>query len=455
MKILLLNPPSAFEGKFVSREQCGIGTVEECFLPSEILLNAAYLKKAEHDVQIIDLKGGKLDFSVHQVVVVWVSVLHSFHDDILWLRQAKESECRTVLILNDPYGEFEAHTLRRYPFIDAAVRLWERELSLEALLKAWEKGLHPDYPGLIFRDGGGLVDTGLHSPLADLSHLQSCAQLLEEQPLHEYEAVGITPGRGCSAGCRFCLYANTTRRKRLLKDVIAEVEAITGRVKKMFLLDPDLPSTGGWTEEFCHELIRRKLQIGWRADLRPEDAEPRLLQLFRASGCEQVMVAVETLDSQIREKVGAGQTPEELSVALRNIRDAGIKPIVYFYIGQPWDSPKSLERIENFLRAEPIASFHLKQVRPWPGTQVHEAFRSLGLLNMELIPEDFVHSESPLCPTLHLSIEELDDWKKRIGRAGILQPGYLWRFLKERRVTSRHVAQFAALMFGRNIFKGK
>lgn len=455
MKILLLNPPSAFEGKFVSREQCGIGVVEEHFLPSEIFLTAAYLQKVGHDVDAVDLESGDPDFSAYQVVVVWVCVLHTFHKDILWLRRAKESGCRTVMILNEPYGEFEAETLRRYPFIDAAVRLWERELSLEALLKSWEKAGRTDCPGLIFRHDGGIVNTGLHTPREDLLHLASCAQLLQQQPLRQYEAAGITPGRGCTAGCSFCLYANTAQRKRRLEDVVAEVEAVAGRVKKIFLLDPDLPSTRRWTEELCRELIKRKLHIGWRADLRPEDADPRLLQLFRESGCEQVMVAVETLDPLIREKVGAGQTPDQLRVAIRAIRHAGIKPIVFFYIGLPWDRPETLEKIEQFLREEPIASFYLKQVRPWPGTPIQEDFKSLGLLKRELATEDFVNSGSPLCSTLHLSIEELAGWKKRIGRAGILQPGYLWRFFKERRLRPRHVAQFAALLLGRNIFKGK
>ena len=44
MTTLLLNPPSPFEGKHVSREQSGIGLVQERFLPSELFLTAAYLR---------------------------------------------------------------------------------------------------------------------------------------------------------------------------------------------------------------------------------------------------------------------------------------------------------------------------------------------------------------------------------------------------------------------------
>jgi radical SAM superfamily enzyme YgiQ (UPF0313 family) len=419
LKTLLLNPPSAFAGKFVSREQCGIGLVEERFLPSELFLTAAYLQKAGHDVVARDLEGGDLDFSPYQVAVVWVSIQHTFHQDIDWLRRAKESGCRTVMILNDPHHDFEA------------------------------------YPGLLFRDHGGLVNTGLHERLEDLGHLTSCAPLLRQQPLHRYGAVGITPGRGCTAGCSFCLYANTPPRKRRLEDVLAEVEAVASQVPHIFLLDPDLPSTREWGTAFCHGLIERKLKIRWRSDLRPEDADPSLLRLFRAAGCEYVLMAVETLDPQISAKIGAGQTPEQLKTAIRHIRKAGIQPVLFFYIGMPWDSSRSLEKIKQFLQAEPVASFYLKQVRPWPGSRLHADFLSLNLLHKELAPADFVDSGSPLCPTQHLSAEELENWKKRIGRAAMLRPAYLWRFLRERRLQARHVVQFFSLLFGRNIFKGK
>jgi hypothetical protein len=45
MRTLLLNPPTAFRGMHVSREQCGIGLVEERFLPSEMFLAAAYSRR--------------------------------------------------------------------------------------------------------------------------------------------------------------------------------------------------------------------------------------------------------------------------------------------------------------------------------------------------------------------------------------------------------------------------
>jgi len=57
--------------------------------------------------------------------------------------------------------------------------------------------------------------------------------------------------------------------------------------------------------------------------------------------------------------------------------------------------------------------------------------------------------------TLHISRDDLQEWKQRIERAGILRPAYFWRFLRERRVFPRHVAALFWMVFGYHTFMGK
>jgi radical SAM superfamily enzyme YgiQ (UPF0313 family) len=267
--------------------------------------------------------------------------------------------------------------------------------------------------------------------------------------------VGITSGRGCTARHRFCRYSGTAQGKRALEQVLAEIEAVADRLPWILFLDPDLYAGREWAQELCHELIHRKLIVRWRADVRPEQADPEMMRLYHASGCTEAMMAVQTLDPAVARELGAGQSPELVRRAIKALRSAGIKPLLFFYVGWPWDSTQSLRRIEQFLREEAVASFYLMQVRPWPGTRIAVDFRDLGLLEKELQMEDFVQSGSPLCPSLFLSQEELEEWKRRIGRAGILQPRYLWRFLIQRRLRPRHIGQFVSLLRGRNIFAGQ
>ena len=79
--------------------------------------------------------------------------------------------------------------------------------------------------------------------------------------------------------------------------------------------------------------------------------------------------------------------------------------------------------------------------------QPDDAARELDLLDGTLGPGDFERSERPLCPTAHLSVQQIEQWKRRIQRGAILRPKYVWRFLRERRLSARHAADFARLFF--------
>ena len=54
------------------------------------------------------------------------------------------------MILNDAHEGLEMEAMERYSFIDASVRLWEREIVLEKIISSWEENKHPDFPGVIY-----------------------------------------------------------------------------------------------------------------------------------------------------------------------------------------------------------------------------------------------------------------------------------------------------------------
>jgi len=265
MRTLLLNPPKNWDGLYLSREEYGIGLVDCNMLPSNIFLAAAYLRGLGMEADPLDAEAPQASMDGYDVVVVWACILHSFHEDIDLLKRAKSEGKRTVLVLNDAYEGLEMEAMQRYDFVDAAVRLWERELVLGKLLASWEQGLHPDFEGVIYRRDGELVDTGRMPWLPDLEHLPSCAGILKGMPLTKYGAVAITTGRGCPMPHAFCLYSRTGLRRRRIEDVVAEMEAVS-EVGKVLIIDPAMPTTARWRDELCDELVSRKVEVSWRTD---------------------------------------------------------------------------------------------------------------------------------------------------------------------------------------------
>lgn len=448
MKTLLLNPPKYLQGSYVSREEYGIGLVDTDFLPSNIFLAAAYLRSKGKDADALDAETPLVSMEHYDVVVVWVCILHSFYEDINLLKRAKDEGKRTVMIFNDAYEGLEMEAMQRFDFIDASVRLWEREIVLDRLLSKWAENAYPDFPGVIYRKDGQLVDTGVMPFLPNLEHLPSSSEVLKEAPLRKYRAAAITTGRGCPMSHTFCLYHRTGLRRRKVEDVVAEIEAVSS-IGKVLIIDVALPSATQWMGKLCDQLISRRTRVSLRMDAKIWQCNPKTLQRLKSAGCDAIMLAIETLDSEIGKRIKGGTSPQQLKTAIENLKTAGIVPIPVFLVGFPWDSGETLTKINEFLKELAVPSFILKQVRPWRGTPLYEDYKEFGLLKGDLGIDDYVHSDYPILDTLYLSREEIEKWKYRVRRSAILNWRYIWSFLLERkRITARQVKLFLRLVMG-------
>lgn len=448
MKTLLLNPPKYWKGRYISREENGIGFVDTNFLPSNIFLAAAYLRARGKDADALDAETPMVPLNGYDVVAVWVCILHSFYEDIQLLKRAKDEGKRTIMILNDAYEGLEMEAMQRFNFIDASIRLWEREVVLDKLLCKWEENGDIDFPGVIYRKDGRLIDTGHMPYLPNLEHLPSYADLLKETSLRNYGAAAIITGRGCPMAHAFCLYHRTRLRRRKVEDVIAEMEAVSS-IGRVLIMDPSMPNTHQWMEELCDQLVARRIKVSWRTDAKIKACNPKTLQKMKSAGCNAIMLAVDTFDAQIGKRV-KGFTPiERLKTAVENIKRARMVPIPVFHIGFPWDNDETLSKIDMFLKEVAVPSFILKQVRPWPGTALYQDCKELGLLKRDLGIDDYIHSDYPVLDTLHLPREKTEEWKYKIRKDAILNWNYIWGFLLERRgVTARQIKLFLRLVFG-------
>lgn len=457
MKILLLNPPKYRLGRYMSRDEGGIGTIPRDFLPSNIFLAATYLKERGKDVDVLDAKTAGISYGGYDVIVVWVCTLHSFYDDIEFLRRAKEEGKRTIMILNDAHDQFELEAMQRFSFIDASIRLWEREVVLDKLISKWEKNQDPDFSGVIYRKDGTLVDNGTMPFLPNLEHLSSTSKVLEEAPLDDYKCAAITTGRGCPRCHTFCLYRMRGLRKRKVKDAVSEFETISTSIERVFIMDPAMTSAQKWMRKFCDELIARKIKISWRTDERAEHCNMETLRKLKSAGCDTLMMGVETLDSEIRKKVMTSVTPEMVESAVKKLRKANITLIPIFYLGFPWDSDETLSKIKGFLRRVPIPSFELAFVKPWRGTPFYEQCKKLGLLERELTIDDYVRSSGlgpwgpgrPMMDTLYLTRDQVVEWRDEIRRSTFSNPEYILNFLLERReIKPSYVKEFLRAVIG-------
>ncbi|MGC8851472.1 MAG: B12-binding domain-containing radical SAM protein, partial [Candidatus Micrarchaeia archaeon] len=300
MKTLLYNPPGFM------REECCISEIPVKIIPSQIFLAGAYLQKQGFDVDVVDGQTQKEEFNDYDVVVVWVALFDGFYKDIEYLKKAKELGKKTVMVLNDPIEGMEKEAMERFDFIDVAVRLNEREVTLGKVLQAVQKGVILDFPGVMWREGKKIVDNGVSPFLPNLHHLGSCSQLLEKLPLKSYESAFIITGRGCPFQCTFCEYRQSGVRKRRIEDILSEFAVLDGKIERVFALDLNMPADKKWTNEFLEKMKESKFKVKWQTDARAGDCTIELLKKFKDAGCTNMVIGVESLDDGILEKIRKG-----------------------------------------------------------------------------------------------------------------------------------------------------
>jgi len=148
---------------------------------------------------------------------------------------------------------------------------------------------------------------------------------------------------------------------------------------------------------------------------------------MKDAGCWLIAFGVETSDQDILTKLGKRATVDDVRIAMKITREAGIKSSIYFMFGLPWDTSMILR--QNTLFAKKINPDFLEifYVYPFPGTPLYDFAIEKRLLKKGQYPKEAY--SSPAMPTLYMSKDQLSIWRKRALRAFYLRPFYIIRTL--------------------------
>ena len=332
------------------------------------------------------------------------------------LERAKKQQKITVFCLHYSMGELEREILQDSPYIDFAVTLEDRELGLLELIQNIEKTSFSENSGIFYRKTGDVSYSGRRKAVRDLNHLTSSVGFLQKNNFNYYKHSYLTVGRGCPAPCTFCNMRLTPSRKRPIEDIIDELQFLGQSVREIEIVDPDLHTNEEWAVKLYESIIQSGLKIDWSGDLRAEEGHDlEILKLMKRSGCEKMAIGIETLDEIGRESIGKGNTVEDVRLAMKTIRKAGIVPTLNFMVGFWWDSDTTLQKIMDICVEFKNYHAHFPLVRPWRGLPLYDQFRERDLIDKELTYKDYIHSRNyPVAGTLYLNKDEVLRWQKRL-----------------------------------------
>ncbi len=200
----------------------------------------------------------------------------------------------------------------------------------------------------------------------------------------------VQTGRGCPYHCDFCnvhvLNGHALRHRRVA-DLVEEVRRFREEDRRIFFFVDDSINAD---QPFALELFTRLEPLGIRWFGQATTAlgqQPKLLDAFARSGCQALLVGIESIEPASRKAHRKTQSrSEELAGNIRAIRQNGISLYGSFIYGLDGDTLATPAAILDFIRETRLDVPGINILRPNPGTKVFDRLREEGRLLFD--PDD-------------------------------------------------------------------
>jgi radical SAM superfamily enzyme YgiQ (UPF0313 family) len=447
MRLLLVNPPRsphnaildhapAEASPFIHRRLIG---------PPLGLLTLAAALGAEHDVELLDMKGEyDLDPAAPAPVelvrrrmagtsprMVGVTVIASEHPAAMEiLRGAKEADPGVFTVAGGLHATLSPGDFDLPGTVDAVIP-GPAVPTLRLLAATVERGGDPAHvPGLLIPTGSGLVGTGPAPPWdpAGADFIMPDRSLVAPW-LTTYVVPG-TPGPstylftsiGCAHRCSFCSIwpqAGGRYLRRRVESIVEELGTLDDYPVVRFadadtLGDPEF--IGRLFDRIEAEGIRKEFIM----DIRADDAarRPELIARLARGGLRVVISGFESFRPEELEAYGKGYRAEVIARAVEVFHDNGVLLRGNWLVRPEWGEA-DFDALEEFAGRHPVAFAGYTILTPMPGTPLHRE------LDPEIVDRDLARYNFFNCVLrTRLPLERFYQrcgalWRIRLGRRSI------------------------------------
>ncbi len=443
MKTLIINPPTekGFErsGRWPSHSSGGA-----CQEPLFLAYAAAVLEKAGLEVELIDCRPDyitleKLSEKITKEIGLAIiqTSTPSIDLDLETAKALKKKNSNLKIALVGPHPTvFDKEILNQYPDIDLILR-GEYDYTVRDVAQALENDQNfKEIKGITYRDGRNIIRNEDREYIKDLDELPFPARHF--LPVNKYfeplfigrPTLRLISSRGCPFRCTFCMwpqlmYGRFFRARDPIK-VVDEIEHLKNEyhIKEYYFDDDTFTINPDRVAKICDEIIQRKINLPFDCLARVDTVTPQMLRKMKEAGCIIIRYGVESGSSKILENIRKGITVEQIKLAFKETKKAGIKTHATMIFGLPGETKETVkETIKFVLELDPdYAQFPI--AIPYPGTEFYEQAKSRGWLKNSNW-SDFDAS----CPSVleypDLKAEDISRAAKLASWKFYLRPGYI------------------------------
>lgn len=394
MKILLLNPPTRDDKRFIREGRCTQeqGVWATLWPPISLVTIAAVLEKDGHELKVVDCaaQGVRWDGLKQFIdgflpgVVIWSTGTPSINNDLELASLIKEYDKE---ILTAVFGThvtvLDKQCMQACPAIDFIIRN-EPERTVRELVNALEKkGDLKNVDGLTFRNSSGeIVANPIRPFIEDLDSLPLPAWHLinldcYRLPLKGKRYLMISPLRGCPFNCSFCTcqtYYGKRLRKRSVESVIGEIEYDIARfaVRDFFFWAETFVVDKEYVRELCSAILEKEMDISWTSNSRVDTVDGPLLKLMAEAGCWMISYGVESGSQKVLDEANKGIKVEQSYEAVQYAKEAGIRTVGHFILGLPGETEETMKDTIDYAKRLGLDLAQFYCAVPFPGSRLYE-----------------------------------------------------------------------------------
>ncbi|MCE9613328.1 MAG: B12-binding domain-containing radical SAM protein [Lentisphaerae bacterium] len=243
----------------------------------------------------------------------------------------------------------------------------------------------------------------------------------------------ILPTRGCPSRCRFCAQWGVNQRsirRRSPKNLVDEIEQIVREqgIHHFVFFDEIFNVAPSHVHAVCDEILRRGLKISWWCAARADCVRPDVVRKMKAAGCVEMRFGLESANNEILEYLLKDTTVEKLRHGMEVTRAAGMNFSLHVIFGSPMETPATIRRTLDFVKAVKPLFVSFNVLTPLPGSQLFEEFKDKIDLSSGLKSFDILHTDFQLGT---MTPAELQQVVKRAYLEYYLSPGFIGRVLRQ------------------------
>lgn len=382
MKVILVNCP-----------------ISERLPPFTLPLGMAYLiavlRKANHDVEVLDINGFRYDrmnveekikeLNYDMVCTGGVITLYKYLKFLTPLFKKYHPD-KPIVVGGNIANEIP-HLLFKYTSSDILM-LGEAEVTVCELADALEKGTEiKKVDGLAYKENGSITYTSPRKIIEDIDtipfpewdlfpvdtyikNIQAVEQNIRMMPMI------IT--RGCPFVCKFCYHSFMSEKARFRSadNIVAEMTHLKEKYNingimffdDLFLLNRKI------VEEMCDKMIEQKLNLKWHCLTRLEYLNKDLILKMKKAGCFSISYGLESGSQAILDNMKKGINLQKAKELYKSIKGLGLRSGGTFMLGYPGENMKTIRETVNFCKELGLpANFFFATA--FPGTPLWEEWK--------------------------------------------------------------------------------